>query len=136
MKNTNFINNIARYLTFAGQEKDVAILDEDSLMSLLICLEDLNILSSFLMLLIENGRKMDVVDKCIESFKKFHQFLLDGYFLPHTSTFDNNVKKIRTLFHPIVLFQMDRQAHFRQSKSEELEKYSPDDLSMAILELH
>ena len=50
--------------------------------------------------------------------------------------FDNNVKKIGTLFHPIVLFQMDRQAHFRQSKSEELEKYSPDDLSMAILELH
>ena len=120
---------VARYYTYAVQtfpevKREVPELYESILRD--------DILAKFIMALAQESRKRHTLWIHMDWLKKFHSFLVSAQILPKDSDFEEKIKNLKFLFHPLVKFDKDRLSAKRTEKAEEVSQFQPDEYSMLV----
>ena len=127
---TNYVmNNVGRYYTFAVGNFNIPRDDPRLLYS---SIRNLQIITKFLMTLIDEGRKKDSIWTNILSLRKFDIFLTQMKLLEKSNEFEDIVTEVKALIYPVVQFQSCRLAAERSNKAEQIANFSPQDYSILV----
>ena len=132
-KNKNIKKNVTRYLTYRCKKKKLNVANPEHRPQILALMEDSETAAEFLMDLANSGRKHDVIDLFIGSWKKFHNFLIDAKLLSFSLVFTAMENRLKRLFAPLAIIQLDRRANVRMTRSQKVDAYDPCNISKAII---
>ncbi len=71
--------------------------------------------------LAKSGRKHDVIDLFIGSWKKFHNFSIDAKLLSFSLVFTAMENRLKRLFAPLAIIQLDRRANVRMTRFQKVD---------------